>query len=492
MKKASLIGLGIVIGLVAIVFATPASSPLKTGDIISSGTIKQQTTQTVFSVAAAPLQGSGSTVTMQGCTLSGQVWTWNGSAFACATPSAGITNSAGNHVVMVSDGTNAVGSSLTDDGTTVSTTEKMHVVGDFDVNSSRFTVQASTGNMLAEGTGEVDGDFTARGLVHERYDNLPDSVVTEIMRVEIPDTGTSRSSTAGPIVALASGLHKSFDLTAGPDSAVGFSITVDSARSAGTNPLTNEGLVINISNGQNNTAINDVNGDIVMGNTANAAMLGNTSTVGLTNNTGVANFATSSSITLNDHVSNIGIPADSSHVAQIGLGMASGGGTSGFDIHTKNTFPGVSFTGVEVGGDTSVESGIRPSYLLWRGAGGIGAANEGGIAIAAGSGYPFVGMTANDIGFFMEGGGDMYLGADNSTFVPALKIKSSDNSITSLNGPVTSHTYLQAGGLSGSKWTPGTGAPGISCAIGDLFSRTDGSTSTTLYVCTASNTWTAK
>lgn len=74
--------------------------------------------------------------------------------------------------------------------------------------------------------------------------------------------------------------------------------------------------------------------------------------------------------------------------------------------------------------------------LLWRGASGIGSAIEGGIAIASGSGFPFVGMVANDFGLFMEGGGDLYLGADNTTFVAAVKIKSSDNSVSILNGPL--------------------------------------------------------
>jgi len=42
------------------------------------------------------------------------------------------------------------------------------------------------------------------------------------------------------------------------------------------------------------------------------------------------------------------------------------------------------------------------------------------------------------------------------------------------------------------KWTSGSGVPGGSCAVGDLYTNTAGSTNTTLYVCTATNTWTAK
>jgi len=42
------------------------------------------------------------------------------------------------------------------------------------------------------------------------------------------------------------------------------------------------------------------------------------------------------------------------------------------------------------------------------------------------------------------------------------------------------------------KWTSGSGVPGGSCTVGDLYTNTAGSTNTTLYVCTATNTWTAK
>lgn len=45
------------------------------------------------------------------------------------------------------------------------------------------------------------------------------------------------------------------------------------------------------------------------------------------------------------------------------------------------------------------------------------------------------------------------------------------------------------------KWAFGTGAPSssfLSCNVGDLYSRLDGGASTSLYVCTSANAWTAK
>lgn len=59
----------------------------------------------------------------------------------------------------------------------------------------------------------------------------------------------------------------------------------------------------------------------------------------------------------------------------------------------------------------------------------------------------------------------------------------SDSSVTSADGN-TAYSPI---------WSSGNGVPtNITCQTGDLYSRLDGSTSTTLYVCTASNTWTAK
>jgi hypothetical protein len=46
-------------------------------------------------------------------------------------------------------------------------------------------------------------------------------------------------------------------------------------------------------------------------------------------------------------------------------------------------------------------------------------------------------------------------------------------------------------GSGGPTWTAGAGAPAASCAVGNIYSRTNGASNTSLYVCTATNTWTA-
>ncbi|HSN29188.1 MAG TPA: hypothetical protein VLT45_23025 [Kofleriaceae bacterium] len=62
------------------------------------------------------------------CGSPGQGWIWNGSAFACAS-AGGITNGAGNNVIMKSNGTNAVASAASDNGTTFSIGDALSVTG---------------------------------------------------------------------------------------------------------------------------------------------------------------------------------------------------------------------------------------------------------------------------------------------------------------------------------------------------------------------------
>jgi len=45
--------------------------------------------------------------------------------------------------------------------------------------------------------------------------------------------------------------------------------------------------------------------------------------------------------------------------------------------------------------------------------------------------------------------------------------------------------------VNGSKITAGAGAPSANCAVGDVYHRNNGGVGSTLYGCTATNTWTA-
>ena len=81
---------------------------------------------------------------------SNQVLHWNGSAWTCSTPSNGITNGAGNLVIPVSDGTNLIASSISDNGTTVTMTEPLAM------GSSKITRLAN---------GSVSSDAAAFGQI---------------------------------------------------------------------------------------------------------------------------------------------------------------------------------------------------------------------------------------------------------------------------------------------------------------------------------------
>ena len=297
-------------------------------------------------------------------------------------------------------------------------------------------------------------------------------------------TGAGHLTATGDIFGYVLRNAVTFDTTGGGNASGGFYSQVTSSRSAGVAALQNKGFEANILNGDSNIAFHSLAGDIQMDGVTDNAILSKTTTKGLTNLSGVCDLSASTSVKIGSNLTGTTINAGSASVTpEIRLGIT-GPGTSGLGVHVQNTVPGIAFCGYEVGGNTTVEPSVRPSFLLYRGAGGIGAAVEGGMAIASGSGFPFSGIAANDLAFFLEGGGDLYFGADNTTFVAALKIKSSDNSVRTLNGPLGSVSYVQIGGLAGPRWVSGAGSPAgvVVGSPGDMYSNTSGGATTTLYV----------
>lgn len=78
-------------------------------------------------------------------------------------------------------------------------------------------------------------------------------------------------------------------------------------------------------------------------------------------------------------------------------------------------------------------------------------------------------------------------GVTNETVIGDTSTGAGSNSVQLGNASVTKMCYGN-----GICWYYGAGVPAINCAIGSLYSNTSGGASTTLYVCTALNTWTAK
>ena len=95
------------------------STAFGTGGLAPQGGMVVSVTATASGGLLAGGTASAPTLGLLTSCGTGQTLTWGGSSWACGA--GGITNSAGNHVIPVSDGTNLIGSSESDDGSTFST-----------------------------------------------------------------------------------------------------------------------------------------------------------------------------------------------------------------------------------------------------------------------------------------------------------------------------------------------------------------------------------
>lgn len=76
-----------------------------------------------------------------------------------AVPYGSITFAGTNNVLAKFSGTTIADSTITDTGALVTVANAMRVTGNFDVNTSKFTVAAATGNTLVAGTLDATGNF---------------------------------------------------------------------------------------------------------------------------------------------------------------------------------------------------------------------------------------------------------------------------------------------------------------------------------------------
>ncbi|HEY6025851.1 MAG TPA: hypothetical protein VIV09_03040 [Pseudolabrys sp.] len=308
-----------------------------------------------------------------GCSAT-NVIKWNGTQFTCAASGGGgITNSATVGVIPISDGTNIIGPTL----------------------STQMLLNGALTQTLTVPPGVVAG---TNGEIN----------LTTL-------SGTGHLTTTGDIFAYVVRNGVTFDTTAGANASGVFFAQTTSSRSAGANPLTNTAYEANVQNGDTNYAFHDLHGDIQMDTATDSAVLGVTTVHGLTcSGTNPVDLSSASAVTLGANVQTpVVIPASAGSTAELKLGIT-GAGTSGMSVHTKNTNAAQTFTGMEILGDTTVLATVRPSLLLFRGAGGGTAGSiEGGLVIASGAGFPFAQSTANSYALFAEGGQPLMFGADS-------------------------------------------------------------------------------
>jgi len=179
----------------------------------------------------------------------------------------------------------------------------------------------------------------------------------------------------------------------------------------------------------------------------------------------------------------------------------------GYAAGTASTGSGNSFIGSEAGLHTTTgqqnaftgfaagQQNTTANYNAFFGGLASELTTTGGsnTAIGFGAGYTATPANAN-----VTGSNNTWVGFDagpgttsqlsNTTAVGSGALNSVSNQVM-LGDPSVTQLCFAGGTIC---WYYGAGAPGINCTVGSLYSNTSGGASTTLYVCTATNTWTAK
>lgn len=194
--------------------------------------------------------------------------------------------------------------------------------------------------------------------------------------------------------------------------------------------------------------------------------------------------ANSNAVTLGDTVRSFVIPGSTSLNPNIRIGRTAS--STSLQLSTKNTVAANASCGIEVALDTTINAGARGGLFLYRGAnGGYASGNSAGVVLAAATGFPFTGSAANDLTIYNQLGGRIVLGADNSTFTPAMTIAAgSTNAIAMLGAVTVTAANGIAWGSGGPKILSGSASPesSVTAPVGSLYLRTGGGAGTTLYV----------
>lgn len=308
-----------------------------------------------------------------------------------------------------------------------------------------------TENLTVDNASHFLGSATLGSDVRGTYLWDLDQTVTntypigEIFRMKLGSGSGFATGSTGDIFALAIRNQTLFDTTAGGNAAGGGYFEVTASRSAGSGQLTNSALECAASGGDVNYCLNATNGVI----RAPDGFEGGDAFLDALTATGTAAIC------------------DGTHDATFGHNIIVNGGGAGADSI-------VAMSGGIVAGDPAGSNIGHLRANTQNGQDGVEIGYVGGGGPKFWSIYPSTGTLK-----FFE-----YAGATSGG--------GTDRFLLDSGGGATSESYLQIDGTSGPKWTSGAGAPASSCAVGDLYSNTSGSVVTTLYVCTAVNTWTAK
>lgn len=360
--------------------------------------------------------------------------------------SGGVTNGAANHVMMVSDGTNAVGSGQSDDGTIFKSTRQVQIGP---------TAPSSSQPVLI-----------TRGATTD----------TAQVWIQSDDTNHVGSLGNNEMIQLVLRNNTTFDTTAGSGHASAIDIVVNGTIAAGANPLENIGIAIAghvTGAGVSNFAIKSTDTVAIVQHDGPTALGGpsGTSVVGLGNAVKRFTVLDASPTTITPQL-DIGVVAP----------------VDGYNMHVKNTATGVSAMGIALQGDTAVTAAVAPQIVLYRNAGGLGSQfgiigmdnGSGAILGAAGASDIVIANYATSKKVHLAAGGNLGLSVDSAGNVVLA------NAVLQIGG--TSGTRIRSGAL-----TPNTNVVG---SIGDLYTWTGGGAGTTLWVKesgAATNTgWVAK
>lgn len=293
--------------------------------------------------------------------------------------------------------------------------------------------------------------------------------------LEVITTGTGISDAGdGGIQSFAS---QTYSTVGGPQQSIALYGGNTCSKSAGTDPLTNYGLLVSAEGGDNNYAIYSTAGDVHIEDSGN--FNGDLSVGGsLSCSTVFSVNPSTNAVVLGNNVQNFKIiPQSGGALLGIGGAYASGG-----QVTLKNMNAGSTVSGMDIGLDTTVNANVWGGVFLWRGANAaFGGSTESFFAFSGGADMP--GANANDLGIGNWTSGKRILFySDGAAFgVTAL-----------LNATEFAGRTIRTGGSdvggsgNGASWRSGAGSPegSVTANKGDLYSDT---TNGDLYVKTTAN-----